>query len=262
MRFATAGTPLLLPLCLLAVEYSDTYEKTFQAAGADARLEIENINGRIVVKADSGNSVRVTVSEYWKANSQADLDEARRDIRLEMQQTGNAVRVFLDGPFKERGRRHDYGNRHIEFRHDFEVRVPREIALALKTINGNEVRAEGTKGDFQLKNINGDVALVDAAGSGEVETLNGRVTARFVENPGKPTRFKSLNGMVDVAFQPSLSADLRLKSLNGDAYTDFDFAAVPPGGQRNNRVVRVGAGGIEHSFETLNGNIKITKYGK
>lgn len=263
---------LSMPVCLYAVEHNDTHQRTFPMSGTDRKLSIENINGSIVVSADSGNDVRVTVREYWKADTQAELEEGRRDVKLEMQQTGNSVRLFLDGPFKDRDRNRD--RRHYQFRHDFEVQVPKDIELDLRTVNGSEVRAERTRGTFRVKNVNGKVEMLDVAGSGEVETINGRVNVRFVENPGKSTSFKTINGEIDVQFQPNLSAELRLKSFNGDAYTDFDFSSAglattvdrkdSPLRYRvdHNRVVRVGSGGVEHRFETLNGNIKITKYGK
>lgn len=265
---------LAIPVCLAAVEHTGAWQKTFQVGGADRKLIIENINGNIVVTGDAASGIRVTVRERYSAPSQAELDEARRELRLESEQTGNTVRLYLDGPFRDRDRWRERRRMHFDFRHDFEVHVPRDIALELKTINGGELRAERTRGEFHLRNINGKVQLLDAAGWGDVETLNGSVTVTFVENPSQPSRFKSLNGHVEVAFQPNLSADLRLKSMNGDAYTDFDFVPAASavhvsrtdGPTRlkleNARAIRIGAGGVQHSLETLNGNIKITKYGK
>jgi DUF4097 and DUF4098 domain-containing protein YvlB len=273
-RWILGAVALTFPVCLQAVEHADTYQRTFQVGGADRKLIVENINGSVVVTADSGSDIRLTVRERYRADSAADLDQLRKDVKVEMEQTGNTVRVYLDGPFRDRNHNRDRHLRNAHFSHEFEVQVPRDIALDLKSINGGEVRAQGTRGEFHLKNINGKVRLLDATGSGAVETINGGVQVTFMTNPSRACEFKSLNGLVDVAFQPDLSADLRMKSMNGNAYTDFDFTGLPNVISVNrsekplrirtdtNRVVRVGAGGVEHRFETLNGNIKITKYGK
>jgi hypothetical protein len=63
--------------------------------------------------------------------------------------------------------------------------------------------------------------------------------------------------------------------MHGDAFTDFDVTGVATApevrrsedGNRyrisdRKRTLRVGTGGVEHQFETLNGSIKIRKYGK
>ena len=73
-----------------------------------------------------------------------------------------------------------------------------------------------------------------------------------------------------VTFQPTLAADLRLKTFNGGMYTDFDTTTLPaltPVTERKagkfvykaDRAagVRVGSGGPELRFETLNGDIRI-----
>lgn len=253
---------LAIPVC--AAEFNDSQQRTFQlGSGADRKLIVGNINGDIKITADAGNDIRVTVREHWRADAQADIDELRNDLKLEMTQTGNTVKIGLEGTKNNRGRRHG----DVNFRHEFDISVPRDIAVEAKSINGS-VSLARPAGDFHLKTINGRVDLSDAAGSGEVETINGKILASFQQNPSRPSRFKTINGMIDTRFQSNLSADLKLKSLHGDLYTDFDvsvtgtLAAGKSHRLDRNRTVRVGAGGIEHSFETLNGDIKVVKYGK
>ena len=93
---------------------------------------------------------------------------------------------------------------------------------------------------------------------------------RFDENPTDDSTFSTVNGTVELWLQPGLSADLRFKTFNGEARTDFDVEPLPSGaivervdgdmriyrGHEWSRV-RIGRGGPEFSFETLNGNILI-----
>ncbi|MGA7415102.1 MAG: hypothetical protein WBW33_31820, partial [Bryobacteraceae bacterium] len=70
-------------------------------------------------------------------------------------------------------------------------------------------------------------------------------------------------------------ADLRFKTFNGQVYSDFDVtpmaAPVGQGERRDGKFVyhshglqagRVGQGGAELSFDTLNGNIRLHRAGQ
>jgi hypothetical protein len=191
------------------------------------------------------------------------------------------ISLYVDGPFRdcdcdggENGRRRRTGNRwrdrQYEVRYDFVLKVPRRVGLTLSTVNRGDIKIEGTTGDFEVTNVNGGIEMLDIAGSGRVGTINKDVRIVFRTNPIGPSSFKTLNGDVVVSFQPPLAADLRLKTFNGGMYTDFETTALPTltpvserkGGKfvyKSDRSagVRVGGGGPELRFETLNGDIRI-----
>lgn len=264
---------LAIPVCSRAAEHADTWQRTFPLSGSGERkLSVEVINGNIRVTGDDGHDIRVTVKEKYEADTAEDLEMVRSDFKLQISHEGNAVRLYLDPP-KDRER--SRGRRHLQFRHDVEVQVPRDIAVSLRTINGRELSVANVTGRWSLKNINGPLEMKDMGGYGEAETLNGAVKATFVRNPAQASVFKTLNGVIDVSFQPDLSADVVLSTMNGEAYTDFDVAPVSTTAEvrqssegfryrvsNRNRKMRIGNGGIQHSFTTLNGSIKIRKYGK
>jgi hypothetical protein len=84
-----------------------------------------------------------------------------------------------------------------------------------------------------------------------------------------------VNGNVDVSFPDGLGADFAMKTFNGGLFTDFDaqpLATTAPaaGERRSGRFVyraneftrvRVGSGGPEITFETLNGNVRARRAG-
>ena len=202
---------LLGAMNLAAVEQTDTAQKSFTLSGAAGRkLTVDNVWGSVHVTAADGDRVDVSVKERWHADSQADLERARREVHLDMTQDGDTVRVYVDGPFRDRhGRGGDLG---YEPRFDFDIRVPRQIALDLRTVLDGDIRVAGTSGDFVACNVNGDVTLNDIAGSGRATTVNGPVRVTFRDNPRSESTFKTINGEVAVALQPGLDADLRLKT--------------------------------------------------
>ena len=155
--------------------------------------------------------------------------------------------------------------------YNFDIHIPRDTELRLRSVNG-EIKTEQTGGKFDVSGVNGPVNMTAAAGSGSVRTVNGRLTVSFRENPKASVDFKTVNGAIEAAFPPSLSADLRLKTLNGQVYTDFDTTALAqPAGTAERKdgkfifkpdrhsSVRIGSGGPELKFETVNGEIRIKK---
>jgi DUF4097 and DUF4098 domain-containing protein YvlB len=116
------------------------------------------------------------------------------------------------------------------------------------------------------------VTLEEMGGSGSATTVNGAVKLSFVNVPMQSVRAKTVNGGIDAAFPKTLHANLRFKTMNGDVFTSFPATTVaseaPQVEKRDGKTiirsdrafgVKIGGGGPEHNFETLNGTIQITE---
>ena len=246
------------------------------AAGGGRTLDVRNINGFIHVEGTDDGSVQLSIRKVIRAETQNDLADAQRDVRLEFAE--NAPRVgatVIDANRQVCGERWEDRDRewrrpHYDVKFDFMIRVPRDVALRLCTINGGDVIVNGTRGDFDVDNVNGLIEMNRVAGAGSAHTVNGPVTVTFTANPKLPSSFKSVNGNIDVSFPDGLAADFATKTFNGGLFTDFDAQplasrAAAAGERRDGRFiyrvneftrVRVGSGGPEIVFETLNGNVR------
>jgi DUF4097 and DUF4098 domain-containing protein YvlB len=155
------------------------------------------------------------------------------------------------------------------------VQVPLGAELILSTVNGGEITVKGTAGTFDIRHVNGHITMENVSGSGSVRSVNGPIKVSFSKNPTQPSKFSTVNGSVEVRLQSPLNADLKFKTLNGHVYTDFDVAALPMNvgstETRNGRFIyrgdrmqsgRVGQGGPELSFETVNGQIQLRTKGE
>jgi len=254
------------------------------AAGGGRTLDVRNINGFIHVEGTNDSAVQMSIRKVIRAETRDDLADAGRDVRLEFADNTPRVgatvtdtqRHVCGEPWHDDDRDHERRRPHYEVRFDFTIRVPRDAVLRLCTINAADVIVSGTRGDFDVSNVNGLIEMRDVAGSGRAHTVNGPVTVTFSANPKQSSSFKTVNGNVDVSFPPGLAADFSMKTFNGGLFTDFDAlplaSTAPTAGERRNgkfiyRVneftrVRVGNGGPEIAFETLNGNVRARRAGR
>lgn len=250
------------------------------AAGGGRTLDVRNMSGFIHVEGTNDSAVQMTIHKVIRAETRDDLAEAQRDVRLDFRESAPRVEATVTDrrgqvcgePWNDNGQHWD--RVHYEVRHDFTIRVPRDAKLRLCTINGGDVIVNGTQGDFDVTNVNGLIEMGRVAGSGRAHTVNGPVTVSFTANPKQPSSFKSVNGNVDVSFLDGLSADFAMKTMNGGLFTDFDAQSLPnaptTAERRNGKFVyrgneftrvRVGSGGPQMTFETLNGNVRARRAG-
>ncbi len=276
LRILTLAALVSFPLA--AADYKlEEKEAVHKTLSGSTALDVDTISGSIEVVGDGGATIRVDGERVIRARDQTAMDHARKEVTLDINQKGATAQVYENGPFRDHNRVsdnrgvHDTSDRRYQVAYNLTIKVPKNMALRLHTVNGN-LKAADTNGKFDLKTINGKITMTGISGSGSADALNGETVVTFRENPKADSFFKSFNGRVDLTLQPGLSADMRLKTFNGSAYTDFDGKALTsmPGSseQKNGKSVyrsrgeqnlRVGSGGPELKFETFNGDIRIHK---
>ena len=252
-------------------EDRETMNRTFKVAAGDnaSKLLVDNINGYLHVAGGTGSEIQVKVEKHIRAESQSDLDRAKKDVTLDMSQEGNAVKLYENGPFRTRdGVSWSSDRYHYSVTFDCDIQVPSGAQLELKELNG-AIEVKNSSGNFNVHTLNGKIDMQEIAGSGSVKSLNGAVKVAFMRNPAAESSFDTLNGPIDIYFQPSLNADIAFKTLHGGVYTDFDVTTVPTvikgegSGTRfiyrtgGDMKVRAGTGGPALSFRTLNGAIRL-----
>lgn len=248
---------------------------TFAAGMGNRRLVVDNINGSITVVGTDGDRIEMKAVRGIEAEDHEKAQEAARDVVLEIKAETGKVILYVDAPWRTRNGInyrgwHYYG---YDVSYDFELHVPKKIHLFLKTVNGGKINGQDVEGEHEVSHVNGGIDMTGISGPTKVTTVNGPVKVSFNKNPEGDCIFKTVNGKVEVELHDGLSADLKLKTFNGQVYTDFDVIDLPrkvavleerKGRKRVYRKgdsfsVRVGNGGPEFAFDTLNGSIYILK---
>src|SRR5258708_20567286 len=97
---------------------------------------------------------------------------------------------------------------------DFQVQVPRDIDIKVKTVNEGRVSVRDINGSFLVRNVNGDIQIHNIAGSGTARTVNGPVKVSFRQNPRQTSDFETLNVAVKLKLPHVLSADLKFNTFS------------------------------------------------
>jgi len=249
-------------------------EKSFaMTAGAGRRtLEIDNVWGSIEVVGTASDKVQLTVNKSIRAESKGKIEQARKDVTLDITQQADALKLYVNGPFRcdchDCSRSREYEGYIVKM--DFQVQVPRDIDIKIKTVNEGRVSVRDINGGFLVRNVNGDIQIRNIAGSGTARTVNGPVKVSFRQNPREASDFQTVNGNIELTFVRDLSADFRFKTFNGGIYSDFLVTALPVQGMQEehhgSKVIfradrytgaRINAGGPQIKVENLNGDIRI-----
>jgi hypothetical protein len=254
------------------VREQETIDKTLHLSGQPMRLVVENFDGYVHVTGTDSTQVHVVAHETIRAETEADLKQAKAEVSLDTSEQPGSVSIEYKAPWICKNHCSDccdHRRRFYEARYDIDIEAPRSARAVLSDVNG-PITLDRIDGDFDVHGVNGAVRMSGIAGAGDAHTVNGPITVQFANNPSQPCSMKTVNGAIDAYFQPRLSADLFFKTFNGEVWGDFDVAPLPtPAGDterkngmfvyRSNRRAggRVGQGGPEISFETLNGTIRL-----
>ena len=261
----------IVPLALYADRSRDRYpreehetiQRSFTVANG-SRLVVDAVSGFVHVTGYDGNQIQFHVERGAHARSNDDLARAKRDVKLDLDQSGDTVRAVVDGPWRTRhgiNLSDEFNGYYVDY--DFEIRVPRATRVELKNVNDGDIQLKDISGDYTVHGLNGGIDMEGISGSGTVQTLNGKVRVKFARNPQRDCEFHTLNGSLDVYFQTPLNADLSYHTLNGGVYADFDVTTSGAGylqrGSSRSRLhnARVGTGGPLLRFEGLNGSIRL-----
>jgi hypothetical protein len=254
------------------VRDQESIQKVLRLTGEPMRVIVANVEGFVHVQGGPVSDVQVVAHKIIRAETDHDLEQAKRDVQLQMTESPGTVSITYDAPWVCRDDRHDcrdHTERFYSVRFDIRVTVPMNSRLVASTVNGGDLTVTRFDGPFHIRNVNGGIHMEGIGGTGDATTVNGPVQVRFTKNPAQSSSFRTVNGPVDIYFAQSLSADLSFKTLNGEVFSDFDVVPSPViavAERRNGKFVyrnnrggsgRAGSGGPKLEFETVNGDIRL-----
>jgi hypothetical protein len=213
-----------------------------------ARVEVIGINGKVDVQ--TGDTKTAEVYVLRTAGSRDAL--ARREVTVEQTATGLLVRgKQVSHGFWE----HLFGTKANE---DVTIKAPRQIALALKGING-KVTSGDIEGPLEAKGINGRVELGQANDWAEISGVNGSISVGLNKLGNSGVRISGINGSIELRLAPGLNAELNANGMNGSVRSEIPDVTVDKNEYGSRYSARIGNGGSPITISGINGNVRLTR---
>ncbi len=222
---------LLIIASILVFIPSETFSQSEQLVinitqtSLPGQLTFENPKGSIRVTGYDGEVILVTSTLRFREaekivnNGMKRIDQNALDMSAEV--NGNNVSLLC---------------RTIGKTVDFDIKVPRNFSLKLKSLDNGIVEIVNINGEIEVENTNGDISLENISGSAVLSSVYGKISAVFREvNPNSPMMFTSFEGDITITFPETINARLKMKSEKGEILSDFDIKPV----KRQSVVTRV-----------------------
>lgn len=213
---------LLIIASILAFIPSETFCQSEQLVinltqtSLPGQLTFENPKGSIKVTGYDGEVILVTGTLRFREaekivnNGMKRIDQNALDISAEV--NGNNVTLQC---------------RTIGKTVDFDIKVPRNFSLKLKSLDNGIVEIFNINGEIEVEDANGDITLENISGSAVLSSVYGKISAVFREvNPNSPMMFTSFEGDITITFPAAINARLKMKSEKGEILSDFDIKPV------------------------------------
>ncbi len=177
------------------VQDRETLRRSFPLTGAAAHksLAVDNVFGSIEVTGTDGNQVELVVNKTLRSETKEKLELARKEVTLDVTDQPDSLKLYVDGPFRcqcdiccngcNRCNGVHWDNPGYVVIWDFQLQVPRDTDLELRTVNSGHIRVADVTGAYTVRNVNGTIEMTNVAGSGTARTVNGGVKVTFRENP-------------------------------------------------------------------------------
>lgn len=215
--------------------------------------------GRGVISVDGRQNGGVRV-EGWDKNevlmracvqAAADTDAQARELAAQLRINTDNNQIFTEGPGNDEER---------SWSVSYEVFVPRNSSIALKTHNGG-IGVTNVQGQTRFEAVNGGVSFRLMGGSVRGRTTNGGLAIELDGDrwKGEGLDVRTTNGGVKMTIPEDYSARLETATTNGSVRVDFPMAVQ---GRINKEIaVTLGSGGPTVRAVTTNGGVKVTRAG-
>jgi len=211
-----------------------------------ARVEVAGINGAVKIETADTKTAEIYIER--NASCKEALD--RRKILID----GSADRLSIRGETVE----HSFfaklfGSRASE---KVTLKLPRQIALAAKGVNGAVVIGE-IEGPVELSGVNGKVNVAKATGSATFKGINGNIFAAMKSLEQDGVTLSGINGNIELQLPADVNADLDARGMNGRVIAELPNVSMDKS-KHGSYWARIGNGGTGITAKGINGNIRLT----
>jgi bifunctional DNA-binding transcriptional regulator/antitoxin component of YhaV-PrlF toxin-antitoxin module len=233
------------------LRHSETAEwrKTYDLAPT-GRVEIANVNGRIVVQRSTNQSVEVVAIKTARG---ATPEAARENLgRIEIRDESSPQGVKVSTTFTRKGSWLQGGGEVA-----YTVKVPAAAEVHFSTVNGG-LDLTGLSGRIVAETTNGGIVAREISGPIEATTTNGGVQVDLAAVADGGAKFGCTNGGLKVRLPADARATISASVTNGGI--DVNGLQLESTQSTRRRLeARLNGGGPSIRIEGTNGGIEIAR---
>ncbi|WP_310393477.1 DUF4097 family beta strand repeat-containing protein [Hymenobacter sp.] len=226
-------------------QFCETRDLTMDAAAGQVFVVDGGTNGGITVHGWAGPNVRVRAKVQSWGRTEAEAQSRVQSVRIAT--ANNTLRASTTANDER-------------YSVSYEIFVPRQTALSLKTLNGG-ISLDNLRADVKFYAVNGGVALADLGGQVTGQTVNGGLTIALTGRQweGKGLDVETTNGGIRWQLPRDYSAQLFTSTDMGNLRTSLPI--TKSGFMHKEIAASLGKGGAPVKAVTTNGGIDIEQQG-
>ncbi len=234
-------------------EKTETREYKFKSSQFQ-KLLVENPNGNITIRKSNDDSLITVRAEITKYVTKKELDEPLKGINIEIDSTGNTLRI-ADVIMKER----------TDFNIQFNINHSTDINYTIYVPSGINIEVDGTNGKVDMKDFNNDVKvdltngnlkIANVYGNIKLDMTNGNISAKL--DSTKSLDFETTNGNIKLEVGEKFSGIFDVKTTNGKI-TRKNVTFESTDEEKKEFKGTLGKGEAKVKLQTTNGKITIDK---
>ncbi len=231
------------------------------AVHAGERFELFGVNGDIHATPTDGNVVEIAVRV---SGTESDVSSIEI-IQLDHAEGVTVCVVYPARPDRVNECRVGGGNQSVsnislDAQVDFEIRIPRDVSLVARTVNGR-VDAIDLHSDVKVSTVNGAIE-VSTAGFASAATVNGGIEAHLgrADWDGR-LGFSTVSGSIEISLPTEANTEVLVTTLTGSIHSDFPLEIESIGDVWSGRRAHgtLGQGGRNLRVSTLNGSVSLLR---
>jgi hypothetical protein len=223
-------------------EKRETYE-----LAPGARVEVFNINGSVNIETSDTKTAEV----YYERTASSPESLNRRRVAIEY--SSSSLKIYgekVSSGFWAKL----FGSNPSE---RVTLKLPRQIALLAKGINGSVVAGE-VEGGLEVRGVNGRVQVGSANGPADLKGVNGNIVLTLKQLNLDAVSLSGINGNIELRMADGVNGYLDVKGINGNLVSDAPQVTIEKG-RRGRYWAQIGTGGNSITASGINGNIRLTR---
>jgi len=247
--------------CAFGNRLEEKFEQSYPLE-RNGSLSLTNLNGSITITSHAQAEVKIMATKTVRAASHQEAERLMEQLKIEITRGPDFIEIETEYPRQRRSHSSFWNlftsNRPGQFSVSYEIVVPEQVKLNLRTTNGH-VHVENVSGELIVRTTNGGLKLIDVDGSISAKTTNGSIESTISKfDAANELDLVTTNGKIKIELPDAVDATVYARTTNGRISTDFPLQTT---GHYSSRRIEgtIGAGNGKIELRTTNGSISIQK---